>query len=223
MSTISQPQIKPLKAATPRAQRLKQNSLDRRERDKLELRRQILEAAVELFKTQGYDGFSLRQVAEKIGYTPTTIYLYFKDKNELLLTVAYEGFRVFGERFQAVFDAVTDPLERIRALGRTYIQFASDYPLHYRLMFMQRSDMLRQNAPKGYEHLIDSFGLLKKAIAMMLETGIWKHCEVESTAALLWTAVHGAASLELSRQLQPIQAVNLVEWHFELIFEGLKK
>jgi Tetracyclin repressor-like, C-terminal domain len=111
----------------------------------------------------------------------------------------------------------------LRALGRTYIQFASDYPLHYRLMFMQRSEMLRQNAPKGYEHLIDSFGLLKKAVALMLETGAWKDCEVETTAALLWTAVHGAASLELSSQLQPVQAVNLVKWHFELIFEGLKK
>jgi AcrR family transcriptional regulator len=223
MPTTTQAHMQPSKTRVSRAKRLKQNSVDRRKRDKLELRRQILEAAVELFEVQGYQGFSLRQVAEKIGYTPTTIYLYFQDKNELLLSVAYEGFKVFGERLQAVFDAVNDPLERLRALGRTYLQFAFDYPLHYRLMFMQRSDMLGDEAPQGYEQLIDTFGLLKKAVALVIETGTWNQLEVEPTAALLWTAVHGAVSLELSMQLQPGQAATLIEWHFQLMFKALKE
>ncbi len=206
-----------------RGQRLKQKSFERRVRDKLELRRQILEAAVELFKIHGYEGFSLRQVAEKIDYTPTTIYLYFKDKNELLLTVAYEGFKTFGERFQAVFDAVTDPIERVRALGRTYVQFAFDFPLHYRLMFMQRSDMLERDTPKGYERLIDSFGLLQTAVEAVLETGVWGQHEAQAVARLLWTSVHGVVSLELSRQLQRENAAKLADWHIQLILEGLKR
>jgi AcrR family transcriptional regulator len=224
-SAVTKPQVKSTRvqpSRETRGQRLKQKSIERRERDKLELRRQILGAAVELFEVHGYEGFSLRQVAEKIGYTPTTIYLYFQDKNELLLTVLYEGFKTFGERFQAVFDAVTDPLERVRAMGRTYVQFAFDFPLHYRLMFMQRSDMLGHDAPKGYEHMIDSFELLEKAVLGVLKTGAWGERESRAVAALLWTAVHGAVSLELSKQLQREEVVRLVEWHFQLIFDGLR-
>ncbi|MFX5306100.1 helix-turn-helix domain-containing protein, partial [Acinetobacter baumannii] len=64
--------------------RIRQKSAERRERRRQETRRAILEAATRMFEREGYEGFSLRQVAEAIGYTPTTIYLYFKDKDDLL-------------------------------------------------------------------------------------------------------------------------------------------
>jgi AcrR family transcriptional regulator len=115
-----------------RATRLKEASKKRREAQKADLRAGILEAATKLFEEKGYEGFSLRQVAEEIGYTPTTIYLYFKDKDDLLLNVVYEGFKMFGESLEAGYRSSTDPLERFRAVGWAYFDFAMSYPARYR-------------------------------------------------------------------------------------------
>ena len=78
--------------------------------------RVILDAATQLFLRHGYRDFSLRQVAAAIGYTPTTIYLYFEDKDDLLFHVAMEGFRHFGAMLQAGYDAGATPMERLFAV-----------------------------------------------------------------------------------------------------------
>ena len=75
--------------ANTQAERLRQAIRHRRDQEKQELRQTILNAAGELFLEQGYERFSLRKVAERIGYSPTTIYLYFRDKDDLLFTVPF--------------------------------------------------------------------------------------------------------------------------------------
>ena len=86
--------------ATPRAERIRSNSADRRTRAKEDTKRTILNAATALFEARGYDGFSLRQVAEGIGYTATTIYLYFKDKDELFHAMHEWGFEKLFQEFE---------------------------------------------------------------------------------------------------------------------------
>ena len=70
---------------------------ERKEKQKAELKQLILEASVKLFSEHGYDGFSMRKIAEMIEYSPTTVYLYFKDKNEILFDLHEIGFRKFEE------------------------------------------------------------------------------------------------------------------------------
>jgi len=115
-------------------------SRQRREQERLELRELILKAAGQEFLEKGYDSFSLRRVAERIGYTPTTIYLHFRNKDDLLLATVQEGFEAFDHHMKQTAEAHADPLKRIEALGRAYIEFGLQNPALYRLMFMQRSD-----------------------------------------------------------------------------------
>ena len=63
---------------------------ERREREKESLRQDILDVAREMFATEGYESVSMRKIADKIEYSPTTIYLYFKDKNELFYALKYK-------------------------------------------------------------------------------------------------------------------------------------
>ncbi len=67
-------------------------SSERRAREKENLRRAILDAARELFVAEGYDAVTMRKIADRIEYSPTTIYLHFKDKDEILLCLSEEGF-----------------------------------------------------------------------------------------------------------------------------------
>ena len=75
---------------------------ERREREKSETRDKILDAARELFVTEGYEGVSMRRVAEKIEYSPTAIYVYFADKNELFHELCRQDFQHLQEAVATV-------------------------------------------------------------------------------------------------------------------------
>src|SRR5437016_13365034 len=126
------------------AERPRQASRHRQAQEKQALRQAILTAAGELFLEQGYERFSLRKVAERIGYSPTTIYLYFHNKDDLLFTVVDEGFVRFGQQLAAAAESQEDDWERLISLGRAYVAFGLQNPMYYQLMFLQRTDFLTQ-------------------------------------------------------------------------------
>ncbi len=137
--------------------RVRAASRERRAAQKQELREAILAAASELFLERGNDGFSLRGVAERIGYSATTIYLYFADKDELLFAVVDEGFQAFTAALTAAVESVSDPLAKLEALGRAYVEFGLSHPAHYQLMFMQRPDFLLGHRKGECEPRINGF------------------------------------------------------------------
>jgi AcrR family transcriptional regulator len=205
-------------SAPTRQARLKTGSAKRREQSKLELKQQILEAAMRLFEQHGYDGFSLRQVAEAIGYTPTTIYLYFKDKDQLLHTVALEGFLEFGNALQAAYDQQGSAKQRVRAIGMAYLRFGLTHPLQYRLMFMQRCEFLNAKPIEGYSSVTDAFGVLLRALEEGIAAGEFRPFEARALAGLLWTAVHGVVSLTLAAEtFSHSQAEGLFIWHINVL------
>src|ERR1700757_2609359 len=120
---------------------------ERREREKSETRDKILDAARELFVSEGYEGVSMRKVAEKIEYSPTAIYVHFHDKQELFLELCHADFRRLAESF-AQLAKITDPIERLRRIGRAYIEFGLENPNHYRMMFMTAHPKLSDEAEK---------------------------------------------------------------------------
>ncbi len=209
--------------ATTRGERLRQGSAARRSKGKQDLKQQILKAAIGLFESKGYEGFSLRQVAEEIGYSPTAIYLHFKDKDTLLLTVALEGFREFGEALQAAYQAHQQAAPRLRAIGEAYIRFGLSHPLQYRLMFMQRGEFLSQEPPEGYESFIDSFGVLLRAIQEGMASGEIVPGEPMELAGLLWTTTHGVVSLAIATSyFSPQQVEHLFSWHMKILAREFK-
>src|SRR5258708_19742260 len=128
--------------AETQAERLRQAIRHRQDQEKQELRHAILTAAGELFLEHGYERFSLRKVAERIGYSPTTIYLYFRDKDDLLFTVVDEGFGRFGQQLEAAAASTQDPWERLIALGRASLAFGFHNPLYSHPMFSPRPTFL---------------------------------------------------------------------------------
>ncbi len=200
-----------------RATRLKEASKKRREQKKADLHQEILVAAAKLFEEKGYEDFSLRQVAEAIGYTPTTIYLYFKDKDDLLLHVAYDGLKLFGESLENAYRSKTDPLERLHVVGWAYFHFAISHPIHYRLMFMQRGEFM-QKKPEGCESIIDSFGVLRRVIEEGIAEKVMIPGDVRAYAALIWASVHGVVSLALTEHIfSPQEAEQLFGMQMDAI------
>jgi AcrR family transcriptional regulator len=194
-----------MRTKTTRAERLREASRQRREQEKQDVRQAILDAAAELFREQGYERFSLRQVAERIGYSPTTIYLYFTDKDDLLFTVADVGFTRFGEQLLAAATSTADPIERLRAMGRAYIDFGIQNPAYYQLMFMQRIDFLMAKRDGEYTPRIDSFGILQQAVRDAVDAGAVQPGDAALYADALWALVHGIVAMAIVMPFFPAE------------------
>src|SRR5256885_10427064 len=110
---------------------------ERRARQKEGVREEILDAARTLFVKEGYESVSMRKIADKVEYAPGTIYLYFRDKAEILDRICEETFAKLIARMQAIEHDPSAPLDRLRRGLRTYIQFGLDNPHHYILTFIQ--------------------------------------------------------------------------------------
>jgi AcrR family transcriptional regulator len=173
---------------------------ERRERDRLELRQTIVDAARDLFVKEGFDRVSMRRIAEAIEYSPTAIYLHFPDKDALFRAICREDFDRLAGAFLKLRE-IADPVERIRQIGLSYIQFGLQHPNHYRLMFMtpadvqpQAEDLARKDDPTH-----DAYALLKDAVTQaMKDSAFHSHLkDVELLAQTLWAGCHGVVSLQV--------------------------
>src|ERR1700730_11086394 len=113
---------------------------ERREREKKELKQEILDAARDLFVREGFENVSMRRIAEKIEYSPTTIYLYFEDKASLLFAICEETSARLAKRMAALTKASPDPVKPLRGGCRAYVDFGLKYPNHYRVPFINHPD-----------------------------------------------------------------------------------
>ena len=176
---------------------------ERREREKSEVRDKILDAARELFLAEGYEGVSMRKVADRIEYTPTTIYGYFADKEDLFRQLCHEDFARLAEVFQSAA-MPADVIERINQIGRLYIDFGLKYPNHYTLMFMTphpapELDEIDQEIKGNPE--VDAYAFLKYTIQQAIEEGRFRpeFQDAELISQTLWAAVHGVIALQIAK------------------------
>lgn len=170
---------------------------ERKERDKREMEKLILDSAMQLFVDEGYKNVTIRKLAEKIEYSPATIYLYFKDKDEILFTLQRMAFEKF-HKFQAGIQLIQDPIERLTEHGKTYVQFALENREYYELMFLMDSPM-NQNHLNDYKAEIDSYQLLKDNLKSCMDAGLLKQMDIEVAAFSMWSYVHGIASIIIKR------------------------
>src|SRR5213075_2226327 len=112
---------------------------ERQERDRESVRRAILDAARDLFTTEGYRNVSIRKIAERIEYSPAAIYSYFPGKDDIFFALAEEGFRILAEQAVAPTQGLTDPLDRLRRGLWGFYQFSKSHPEYFELMFLDRS------------------------------------------------------------------------------------
>jgi AcrR family transcriptional regulator len=195
----------------------------RKERLKQELRAEILAAARHLFVTEGYTAVSMRKVAERVGCAPGTLYLYFKDKDTILEAICVETFAKLDKRMESIRDDNSNPLERLRRGGRTYVHFGLDHPDHYFLTFALSAPSKDNHAEAKHagEH---SFDCLRKCVAMARDAGLLRKTDVEEVAQCLWAAMHGIVMLLIASPGFPyIEQNRLIDAALDMAIEGIRK
>ena len=176
---------------------------ERREREKSETRDKILDAARELFVAEGFEGVSMRKVAEKIEYSPTAIYVHFADKEELFRELCHQDYARLAEVFQSSAMS-SDPIERLKQIGAIYVDFGTRYPNHYKFMFMtphppHEPDEVDREVMGNPER--DAYAFLKWAVQQALDGGCFRQelNDAELISQTLWASVHGIISLQIAK------------------------
>lgn len=177
-------------------------------RQKSDLERQktrvaILDAARELFVERGVDAVTMREIARRVGFSPTAIYLHFKDKDALIHELCDTDFLTLAQELRAI-GAIADPIERLRVLGLGYVKFAVEHPNHYRLMFMTPQVNLDTEdstiEPGNPEQ--DAYAHLRGMVVEAHAAGRFRADLTDSdlVAQTLWAGLHGVCSLEIAKK-----------------------
>jgi AcrR family transcriptional regulator len=195
---------------------------ERRQRHRASLRREILDAASRLFVEEGYDRVTMRGVAQRIEYSPTTIYLHFKDKSELFDAVCGETFSELAEKLDALKRMRIVPLGHLRECLRLYVDFGVKHPDHYTLTFLLPPKTGRAQ-PLDASIRARAFDTLRQAVRSCVDYGDIRTVDVDMTAQALWAAVHGlTAMLITARGLPFLSQAALVDYTIDTLIAGLK-
>src|SRR5215218_6219126 len=173
---------------------------DRRLREREETRTKIIDAARDMFATDGVDAVTMRAIADRIEYTPTAIYHHFRDKQALLEELCARDYRALAHAFGKI-GRIEDPLERLRRIGLAYVDFALAHPSHYRFMFMTpkpESAFAKTEVGLGRPEE-DAYAMLRDTVAEGIAAGRFRpeFTDAEELAQIMWAGVHGIASLHV--------------------------
>jgi AcrR family transcriptional regulator len=173
-------------------------SLKRRERQKQQLRQHILEAAQRLLHSQGDGAVTIRRIAEAIEYSPTTIYLYFEDREALIREVCRLDAASLISQLESIA-GMEDPLESLRQTCLAYVEFGVTHPHLYGCMFKAGAGEVREGSTKDPERGFYSF--LEGAVGQCVARAMFRDelDDAGEISQLLWAGLHGLVSLHLAK------------------------
>jgi AcrR family transcriptional regulator len=157
-----------------------------------------------------------------VGCAPGTLYLHFADKSAILGAICSETFLKLAKRMEAIRNDDSDPLERLRRGGRTYIQFGLEHPHHYLLTFGRREAQEDTNSPAEITGN-RCFDGLRQCVRAAAEAGALRDSDYECVAQALWAASHGVVSLLIGKKGFPfVEQTRLIETALDITIEGIR-
>jgi AcrR family transcriptional regulator len=174
-------------------------SKERRERERGELRGLIMDAAREMLAREGYEAISMRKLADAIEYSPTAIYAYFTDKEELFRQICMDDFDRFNASQTSAIEE-PDPVKRIRLVGEMYVRFAVEHPNHFRRMFLDppHVSLSQEQLARRGDPSHDGYAFFRGTVAEAVAAGRFVPKlgnDIDLITQTLWAAVHGIAAI----------------------------
>ncbi len=166
------------------------------------LRRRILDSTRHLLVEDGYRNLSMRRIARSIGYSATSIYLHFKDKDHLFHALIDEGMEQLYEALERAEAAhPSDPAARLEALCRAYVAFGLDNPEYYEIMFLLDTERMERYPAENYRRARRNLDLIAATLAAGARRGRFAVEDARVSASTAWAMLHGIVSVLLARRL----------------------
>ncbi len=189
-----------------------------RKPEEIELfKEKILNAALKLISEDGFNTLSMRKLGASLDIAAKTIYNYFENKDEIYLMVTARGFEELYKSLEKANQFNSDPFERLRAIGRAYLNFGKDHPNYYNIMFSYDVPKYSDYLGTSIEHVADmqnktalkSVGLVSEVLTELSEK---KHPfppeDIQFKLLQIWGTLHGIISLITSRVTLEVADIN---------------
>ncbi len=179
------------------------NQTTDRDEHNRQVKQKILDAARELLLAGGVEGFSMRKLAAKIGYTATGIYHHFPNKQAVLQALINTDFKAFRASLGKI-GQVDDPIDRIRKMAIAYVEFAMEFPDHYRLLFMTPPAVAEHEIKVG-DPAEDAYAFLRLTVEEGLAAGRFRaeFTDADELSQIIWSCVHGLVALHIAKRTDP--------------------
>ncbi|CAL1692260.1 hypothetical protein MMB232_02424 [Brevundimonas subvibrioides] len=162
-------------------------------------RAEILEAAERIFVEVGYEGATIRRIADEVGLSSTALYMHFSEKSEILHEICRVAFARLQAMNQAVMDEPGPPDDRLRRLLEAYVAFGFDNPNAYRLTYLTRPVEARDGAQTAAQNLGGELYRAFEAVVQDVAAEGHLRGEARATAQTLWAGAHGVVSLMITK------------------------
>ena len=163
-------------------------------------RAEILRAAERIFVAQGYEGATIRKIADEVGVSSTALYMHFQDKDQILLEICDRAMRELMAMNVAISTRPGDPVSRVRAMLEGYMGFALENPNAYRLIFCAASI---EHSPRRQMATMQlgaqCFERLSGVVGEIAAQGRLRSGDARTAAQTLWAACHGLISLRIAK------------------------
>jgi AcrR family transcriptional regulator len=167
----------------------------------VDLHQSILDAANDVLLEDGYAAITMRKVAERIGYSATSIYLHFDSKDALLHALIERGYRMLHEALHAEAAGHTEPLARVEALCRRYVRFGLDNPAYYELMFMLHPRYMARYPAAKYREARQNLDAFAQSLIEAQRAGLAQVDDLRAGANAIWAMLHGVVSLQIAHRM----------------------
>ena len=189
------------------------------------LKEALVQAALDLIAQKGPGGFTFAEAARSAGVSPAAPYRHFRDRDELLSSIAQQGFEQFEASLSAAWDdGRPDTPTAFQRVGKAYLAFAREHPSHYSAMF--ESGIPLDTSPELVQAGDDAFGVLRRATDALIATmPASQRPPVGMMALHVWSLSHGIASLfargDAGRRPVPMAPEELLEAAVLVYLQGL--
>ena len=190
-----------------------------------DLRRRILDTARHQLVQEGYQDLSMRKIASAIGYSATSIYLYFDSKDALLHALIHEGMMWLRDKLQETAAQHSDaPVQRMRALCRCFVEFGLDNPEYYEIMFQLRPERMERYPPEKYRQARENLDCFAQAVKEGVEDGIFEVDDIQVLVSTVWASLHGTISLLLAGRVDvQIDSDTFIDTTIRQAIRGLRR
>lgn len=174
-----------------------------------ETERAIYEAARDILAEGGLAALSMRALASRIGTTPTAIYHYFQNKEELVERVVVRGFQEFeASLWSAIEELPEGSIDRLAAIGEAYIRFATENQQYFKITFG-----IQAGCPRELEEVPGQggYGVLRKCVVDAMEAGTIRRDDPDTVVLYLWSVVHGLVTIFMACQCDSMLAESDIE------------
>jgi AcrR family transcriptional regulator len=164
-------------------------------------RAEILHAAERIFVRDGYQGATIRKIADEVGVSSTALYMHFRDKDDILLEICAGAVGALLAQNTAIAARPGCPIERVRLMLDAYMRFGLENPNTYWLTFCSAADELASDKHVVAADLREQcYERFKSTIVLIAQEGRLRS-NVDTAAQVLWAACHGLIGLRLGRPL----------------------